>query len=59
MLTSQCRNLNMKNQSSVSSPKPHNTTTEPRENEMAEISDREFKSLQLKMNNVLKEDSNK
>jgi hypothetical protein len=49
----------MKNQGDVSSPNPYNSTTESKENELAKISDREFRNLLLKMINDLKDDTNK
>jgi hypothetical protein len=44
----------MKNKSSVSSPKPHNSKTKFKDNELSEMSDREFRSLMLKMITELK-----
>jgi hypothetical protein len=49
----------MKKSGSVSPPRPHNnSTTESKDNELTEASDRDFRSLLLKMTNDLKEDSN-
>jgi predicted RNA-binding protein with RPS1 domain len=59
MCTLQHRNLSLKKQSTVSFPKSHKNTTESNYNELAEMSDRGFKSLLLKMINDIKEDSNK
>jgi hypothetical protein len=38
---SEHKNLIMKDQSSVSHPKPHKSTTESKDNELTEMSDRE------------------
>jgi ribosome biogenesis protein Nip4 len=51
----------MKNQGKVSPPISHqnNSTSESKDNELAKMSEREFRSLQLKMIRDFKEDSNK
>jgi hypothetical protein len=61
MHKSQGRNLNKINHGNFFLlPKPHqNSTTESKDNELAEMSEREIRSLLLKMTHVLKEDSNK
>jgi hypothetical protein len=60
MHSSKHRNLNMKNQGSVSLTRLYNNSAnESKDNELAEVSEKEFRSLLLKMVNNLKEDSNK
>jgi hypothetical protein len=50
----------MKNQGSVSLTRLYNNSAnESKDNELAEVSEKEFRSLLLKMVNNLKEDSNK
>jgi hypothetical protein len=49
----------MKNQGSVSPSKSHHSSTKSKDNELADMSDGEIKSLLLKMINDLKENSNK
>jgi hypothetical protein len=51
MHKTQYRNLNMKNQGKVSPPNSlhNNSTSESKDNELAEISEREFRSPLLKM----------
>jgi hypothetical protein len=51
----------MKNQGNVSPPKSQhsNPTSESKGNELAKMSQREFRSLLLKIINDFKEDSNK
>jgi hypothetical protein len=50
----------MKSQGNISPPKHHNKpTTEYKNNELAKMSEREFRNLLLKIINDLKEDSNK
>jgi hypothetical protein len=46
-----CRNLNMKNQGNVSRPNFHhdNSTSESKHNEWAKMSEKEFRSLLLKI----------
>jgi hypothetical protein len=56
---SEHKNLIMKDQSSVSHPKPHKSTTESKDNELTEMSEREFRSLLLKMIRDHKEKSNR
>jgi hypothetical protein len=60
MYKSQHVNLNMKNQGNVSPPNSHhNSTSEPKDKELAEISEKDFRSLLLKMIRDLKQDSNR
>jgi septal ring factor EnvC (AmiA/AmiB activator) len=55
------RNLNMKNQGNASHPNFHqnNSTFESKDNELAQILEKEFRSLLIKIIKDLKEDSNK
>jgi hypothetical protein len=50
----------MKSQDNVSPPNSHhNSTSEPKDKELAEISEKDFRSLLLKMIRDLKQDSNR
>jgi hypothetical protein len=61
MCDSQHTNLNRENQSNVSPLNSHhnNSTSESKDNELAEISEKEFRSLLLKIISDLKENSHK
>jgi hypothetical protein len=49
----------MKNSGSIFSQKPYNnSTTESKDNELTDMSEKEFRNLLLKMINDLKKDSN-